>query len=585
LLICVVLVGATLIPYAQTLRFDFVSLDDPEYVTNNARVRQGLTQEGVVWAFSTGEFANWHPLVTLSHMLDCELYGLNPAGHHATNVVLHLANTLILFGLLESTTSAVWPSAWVAALFALHPLQVEPVAWVSARKDVLSTLFGFLSLWAYSAYARRRGAARYLLTALLLALGLMCKPTLVTFPIVFLLMDFWPLGAGAVSGTGAGRQPPLGRLVVEKLPLLALSAMSGMMTLAVQARAGLEPSVELIPLGLRAANAVLSYLRYIGKLLWPADLAVLYPHPNLPGGTPWTSWQVAGAAMVLIVVSALVLCSGRRYAIVGWLWYLVTLVPVSGLVAGGFEAMADRWTYVPLIGLLIVIAWGTADLVTWWHRRQVGARRLAGITAAGTVLVAIACSSAQVRYWRDSITLYTHSLAAAPDPPLLHYNLALLLSARGETAEAIRHNREAVRIDPTYAEAFNNLGANLAVLGRLDEAIQNYREALRIEPDNARAHNNLGRALEDERHLDEAIQQYREALKIHPGYALAHFNLARTLHARGQLEEAIAHYREAVRLSPDFAPAQRALRSALQAAAVLPRARGDRPAGSAAVAP
>jgi tetratricopeptide (TPR) repeat protein len=572
LVICLALVAATVVVYAQTLRFDFVSWDDPIYVSQAAHVRQGLTFEGILRAFTTGELANWHPLVTLSHMLACQLFGLNPAGHHAANVLLHVANTLVLFHVLASSTAAPWRSAWVAVLFALHPLHVEPVAWVSARKDVLSTFFGFLTIWAYTGYARRGGVARYLLVALLLSLGLMSKPMLVTFPVLLLLLDYWPLervrvGTPRSGATGESSPCPersIGRVLIEKVPLALLAVASSVVTLFIQQRAGTMESIPSIPFHLRLANAVVSYVRYLGKLAWPSHLAVLYPHPDLPGGTPWAAWQVAGAAALVLAVTALVLRTGRRWAVVGWLWYALTLLPVSGLVPFGFEAMADRFSYVPLVGPFILIAWGAGDIVARFRERHPSLGPATAVGAVGVTLAFGACSVAQARHWRDSVPLYEHSLAVAPGAAVLHYNLANALDARGEPGEAIRHYREAVRIDPGYSEAFNNLGVTLAAQGRLDEAMQQYREALRSKPGNARAHNNLARALEVRGDLDGAVQHYREAVRVDPSYARARFNLGRVLHVRRQLDEAALQYREAVRLQPDFAAAAEALRRVLQ---------------------
>jgi hypothetical protein len=520
----VALVGATLLVYARTSRFDFVSWDDPIYVTRNDVVRQGLTAGGVVWAFTTGETANWHPLVTVSHMLDCQLFGLEPGGHHMTNVVLHTANALVLFHVLASMTSAVWPSAWVAALFAVHPLNVEPVAWVSARKDVLSAFFGFLAIGMYAAYACRGGLARYLATAVLLALGLMAKPMLVTLPLLFLLLDYWPLDRVRREGVAWSR------LAAEKLPFLALSAASSLLTLAVQQRPGTMETIDPIPFALRVANAAVSCVRYIGKLLWPSNLAVLYPHPNLPGGTPWVLWQVAGASALLVVLSALVLRRGARPLRVGWLWYLLALVPVLGLVSFGFEAMADRFAYIPAIGLFVVSGWGAGAVLARWPRL----RPLAAVGAPLVLLALMMQSAQQLRHWRDSRSLYTHSLAVAPAPPVIHYNLANVLEASGQTSEAIRHYREAARIQPKYSEAFNNLGVTLFGLDRVDEAIENYREAIRVGPGNEKAHNNLGRALEVQGRLDEAIFHYRKAVELEPTYALARTNLARVMQLRGE---------------------------------------------------
>jgi tetratricopeptide (TPR) repeat protein len=561
----IVLVGATLAVYAQTLRFGFITWDDPLYVTENARVRQGLTWQGVRWAFVTGEFGNWQPLVTLSHMLDIEIYGLDPSGHHATSLVIHLANTLLLFGALATMTQATWASAAVAALFALHPLHVEPVVWISARKDVLSTFFGLLSLCAYVAYARRGGFGRYLATAFCLALGLMAKPMLVTLPCLFLLLDYWPLGR---LGDGQpGRCPPraLRWLLVEKLPLLALSAASALVTLGVQQRAGGLETINEIPLTLRLANAAVSYVRYLGKTFWPSRLAVVYPHPNLPGGTPWPAWVVAGSVALLLVLTALALMSRRRYVVVGWLWYLGTLLPAIGLVAFAEEAMADRFSYLPLVGVFIVLVWGGAELVSRSQQALPLVRPVAAAMSVAAAMGLIAGSGIQARYWRNSIALYEHSLAVAPSPPAMHYNLANALDAEGRFEEAVFHYREAVRIQPSYSEAFNNWGGALAMRGRLEEAVELYREALRAKPSNAQAHNNLGRVLESWGRLDEAIEHYRAALSIDPSYVLAHYNLGHTLQTRGDRDEAVAHYREALRLQPGYAPAAAALWAAARA--------------------
>jgi len=350
-------------------------------------------------------------------------------------------------------------------------------------------------------------------------------------------------------------------MIVEKIPLFLLSVGSVAVKLAVQARAWSVSTVPVLPFGERVANAAMSYVRYLAKLLWPSRLSVLYPHPNLPGGTLWTGWQVAAAVLILVVVSALVLRSGRRWAIVGWLWYVVGILPVSGLVPSGFEAMADRFMYVPIVGLLLIVAWGGTALAG-----RPTARAAVGVIAAVTVVAAGARTFSQLGNWRDSITLYESSLRAAPDPPVLHYNLANALHAAGRDQDAIRHYRDAMRIDPTYSEAFNNLGVVLQAEGRLDEAIALHREALRLKPGNAQAHNNLGRAFELRGRLEDAIGEYDEAVRINPDYALAHLNLGRVLQASGRLDEAIAQYREALRIDPDFAPAQTGLRAALEMA-------------------
>jgi tetratricopeptide (TPR) repeat protein len=617
--ICIGLVLVTWIAYEPVLGSTFADLDDPRYVTKNAQVLAGITRQSVAWAFTSTHY-QWHPVTWLSHMLDIELYGLAPRGHHLTNLVLHIANVLLLFGLLTRVTGALWRSAVVAALFGLHPLHVEAVAWISERKEVLSTLFGLLALWAYVAYARRGGVGRYLLTAALLAVGLMAKPMLVTLPFVFLLLDYWPLDR-LRRGRGS-------RVWLEKLPFFALSAVSSVMTLIAQ-RSSIWPT-DTMPLSLRAANALMSYLRYAAKMFWPADLSVLYMHPNLPGGTPWAAWQVAGAGLTLLLISLLV--TRRRYAVTGWLWYLGTLVPVIGLVRVGWQAMADRYTYVPLIGLFVILAWGGAELFEKIPSRRRWARRAAGACTVALLLVCFGWTRVQALVWRNPLTLYARALAVEPGNPVIHYNLALtlggggrfddalshyrraleidpgygdaqyglattlaergevdasideyrrylqirpedpgahsnlgvMLEARGDRREAIAHYRRAVEIQPDYAEAHFNLGNALRMLGKADSAVERYRRALEIRPDYLQAHFNLGEALLELGESDEAIDHYRASLRLKPDFALAHNNLGSALASRGEIDEAIAHFRDALAADPDLATAQANLERALE---------------------
>jgi tetratricopeptide (TPR) repeat protein len=550
LLICLGLTLATTIAYEHVRLNDFVSYDDERYVTDNAHVQVGITAASASWALRTTYFNTWHPLTWLSHMLDVELYGMNPAGHHLTNVVLHILNTLLLLGLLSHMTGRLWPSTFVAALFALHPLHVEAVAWVSERKELLSTFFGLLSMWAYVGYARRGGVGRYLLTAVLLALGLMAKPMLVTLPLVFLLLDYWPLQRTPFGPSDEIIFPKrsISRLLLEKVPLLALSALSSVVTLIVQAPG------DAIPIKLRAANALVSYVRYMGKMVWPGELSALYPHPNLPGGIPWAAWQVAAAGLLLLVITLCVIWAvRRRYALVGWLWYLGTLVPVIGLAQVGREAMADRYTYLPLIGLFIVIAWGGADLISSWPSRQLWVRRVVQVGVAAVLVACMAFSWLQVRYWRDSFALYEHALVLNPENSTMHYNLGNTFKSRGDLDEAISHYRQALAINPRYVKAHNNLGKALHAQDQLDEAIRHYREALRIKPGFFEGHCNLGMSLESQGKLDEAVLHYRQALYIEPDYAIAHYNLASALRSQGKPDEAIRHYDGALRIEPDFA--------------------------------
>jgi hypothetical protein len=540
---------ATLSVYAQVVGFDFVEFDDREYVIKNEQIHGGVTAEALRWAFTTGYAANWFPLTWISFMVDFEIWELNPAGYHATNLLLHILNTLLLFGVLESMTRRRWRSAFVAALFALHPLHVESIAWVAERKDVLSTFFGLLSMGAYVRYARRGGTVPYLGTAFFLAMGLMAKPMLVTLPFVFLLLDYWPLDrmrlAPGDREAGDGTEPTrfqalersIGPLVREKLPLLALSALSSGVTWVVQVTGGTATSTDALPMTLRAANAVVSYVRYMRKAIWPSDLAFFYPYP-VPdwGGPTLAAWQVAGAVGLLLAISVWVIRSNRRYAVVGWLWYLGTLVPVIGLIQVGRQAMADRYTYVPLIGLFIIVAWGSAELAARLRYRR--AELAAGLVATLLLAGLAGRSWAQARYWRGPVPLFERALELNPRDATNHYYLGTLFGHRGQIDEAIGHYRVALRINPRYAEAHGKLGLALHLQGKLDEAIVHYREAVKLEPEWAESHYRLGNALRLQGELDEAIHHYRRALKIEPESVATQHNLRLTLQAKSDLDAA-----------------------------------------------
>jgi hypothetical protein len=503
-MVCLGLTLATILAFEEVRLNRFVLFDDDHYVTANLHVKSGLTLESVSWAFTTTHSYNWHPVTWLSHMLDIELFGLEPAGHHLTNLLLHVLNALLLFGLLERTTRRLWPSAFVAALFALHPLHVESVAWISERKDVLSTFFGLLAICAYVDYARRGEIASYVLTALLLALGLMAKPMLVTLPLLFLLLDYWPLERiGRHREGDVYPRRPITRLILEKIPLLAISALSCAATLVAQQR--VMAIQEGLPIGLRLANAVVSYALYVWKAVWPSRLAAHYPHPNLPGGTPWTAWEVGGAALLLLGMTAWAIRASRqRYGIVGWLWYLGMLVPVIGLVQVGNQAMADRYTYLPLVGLFVIIAWGAAELISRWSSRQILLRRLATVCAVSMLVACIAATRSQVRYWRNSVSLLERALEVSPTNAQVHYDLGIVLGRRGRIDDAIEHYRDALRVAPGHFRAHNNLGIMLAKQGRFDEAVHHYREALRLEPRFTLARHNLSRALKAKRRRERA---------------------------------------------------------------------------------
>ena len=480
-LIGLLLVTATAAVYAPVRHHDFVNYDDASDVASNRMVQQGLTWEGVRWAFTTGEESNWFPLTRLSHLLDCQLFGMNAGAHLLVNVGFHLVNALLVFTVLQALTGAVWPSGFGAALFALHPLHVESVAWVAERKDVLSALFWLLAMGAYALYARRPSRWRYAAVVGCFALGLMAKPMVVTLPFVLLLLDVWPLRRLSLQPLSA---PVLARLVAEKVPLLALAAASSVVTFLTQRSWGAMRPVEELPWSLRGANALVSYVRYLGMTAWPARLAVFYPHP---GALP--PLAVAGAGLLLAGVTAWVMLKARvRPApAVGWLWYLGTLVPVIGLVQVGSQALADRYMYLPSIGLFIMAAWGLGDWLGRWRWGRV-------VMAGGAVAVIAACAGAtvkQVAVWQNSVALFEHALAAGWESPLAHYNLAHALAKQGRTAEAIAQYRDAVRLKPDEAKARDNLGLLLADQGQTAEAIAEIREALRLTPDRPYTLNNL----------------------------------------------------------------------------------------------
>ena len=506
----VVIALVTFAVYWPVHKYDFVIFDDGLYVTQNPHVQAGLTAASIRWAFTHQYASFWHPLTMLSHMLDCELFGLNPEGHHLTNLVLHTANTLLLFWVLKSMTGALWRSAFVAALFALHPLHVESVAWVAERKDVLSSLFWLLTTAAYLRYVRNGGAKWYSVTLLLFALGLMAKPMLITLPFVLLLLDYWPLNR-------------LTRYTIyEKLPFFGLSAASSIITFFAQRSAGAVASVALLPLSVRITNAFVSYLRYIEKTIWPADLAVFYPYSG-----KLSFWFALTSVLVLSVVTNLVirLAPKHRYLPVGWFWYLGTLVPVIGLVKVGSFAMADRYTYLPLIGIFIIVAWGVSEL----SDRLKYQKLILGF-AAGIVLAALlVCTRIQMGYWHNSITLFEHTLAVTADNNVTHSNLGIALLQNGRLDEAIDHFQQALRLKlgPDSVDVvYCYLGLALARQNKFGEAIDQYQQALKIKPDSATVHNNLGVALQAIGNLDEAIVHYRLALKDMPDSVETNNNLA-----------------------------------------------------------
>lgn len=572
LMVCLFLIVATISAFGQLRNHNFVNYDDSKYVTQNPHVQAGLTREGIIWAFTTSHAGNWHPLTWLSHMLDCQMYGLNAGGHHLTSLLFHIVNALLVFAVFNRMTKgALWQSAFVAVLFALHPLHVESVAWAAERKDVLSTFFWMMTMWAYVLYVELPRLSRYLLVLLFFALGLMAKPMLVTLPFVLLLMDYWPLERSKsfqsdhVESSQSNRHlnpvyhRSLGLLVLEKAPFFVLVAVSSAVTFLVQRAGGAVKSLDVFPLHGRLANAIVSYVIYVWKFIWPSNLAVFYPHPGMR-----PIWLVVVCVVLLLTVSVLVIRQRYRrpYLATGWLWYLGTLVPVIGVVQVGTQSMADRYTYVPLIGLLIIIAWGGADLtLRWTYRRFVLA------TSAGVILVALMmCTYLQLRHWRNSMTVLEHALDVTVDNNLAHYNLGQAFAEQGKFDEAIAHYSEAIRIKPHHPDAFNaynNIGIALFCKGKLDEAIANYSKALRLKPDSANIYDNLGNALAKQGRLDEAIAHYSEALRIQPDSFRARNDMGVALVRKGRLDEAIACFSRALKIKPDCAEASHNLRLAL----------------------
>ena len=593
------LAAFTFAAYCQVGGHDFVNFDDKRYVLMNPNLEAGLSLEGLSWAFSSLYFSNWHPMTWLSYLLDYELWGLLPGGYHLTNLLLHIVSTLALFAALRRLTATVWRSAFVAALFALHPLHVESVAWVSERKDVLSGLFWMLTLWSYAVYAERPSVWRYLRVALCVGLGLMAKPMLVTLPFVLLLLDYWPLRRLQSTESGRvidGRR--LGTLLVEKLPLLLMAAGACWITMVAQRRSGALIEIEELPLGLRLGNAMLAYVGYLAKAMWPTGLTVYYPH----AAHGLSIGLATACGLLLATISTVVLRLGLRkpYLLVGWLWYLGVLVPVIGLVQVGQQGMADRYTYLPLIGVFLGVSWGGYDLWTHWRLD----RRYLAPFAIGVLCILFSVSWVQVGHWKNSITLWEQTLRVTSDNDRAHSNLATALLRRGNAEEAFAHYVESLRIQPRsyitqtrvaallgnqgkleaarrhWAVAiwlFSEMergwlfaemdlgkghvrdgaesvplkrGRELALLGRAEEAIVEFERALALDPTSVEAMLGLGCAHLGENRRDEAIRHYAEALRLRPDSAPGHYKLAIALMLDGRPEEAGEHISQAARANP-----------------------------------
>jgi len=534
--VCVFLVAITWLVFGQTVRYDFVNFDDDTYVYANPSITSGLTVHGVIRAFSGKHSDNWHPLTTISHMLDCHLWGLRAGGHHFTNIVLHTIAVVLLFLVLQQMTGAIWQSAFVAALFAIHPLRVESVAWISERKDVLSAVFFMLTLGAYVRYARSPSIGRYLTMSVLFALGLMSKPMLVTVPLVLLLLDYWPLRRFAGHSSAQ-------RLILEKIPLFALSAAAGVATLWAQ-QSSVVP-VQRLPLVPRIGNGLVSCVIYMKQMIWPARLAAFYIHPEgkLPG------WEIGLAVLLLVGISAgaIALRHKRPYLVTGWFWYLAMLLPVIGLMQVGSQAHADRYTYLSQIGLYLLLAWGITDALA--SRLQ---RRIVAVMASVAVIALAWRAYIQASYWRNGESLWRHALAVTSGNFVAHNGLGHFLLSHGRVDEAIEQLQLALNIDPNFPPAQKNLSAALTEKGRTDEAIAHLQTLLKKYPKDAQVHYNLGNALLKKGDSQSAIAAYEKALSIQVRYLAAHYNLGIALDQNGRIDEAIAHYQEAVQERPNY---------------------------------
>jgi Tfp pilus assembly protein PilF len=585
-LICLALAISTFAVFYQVHSFKFINIDDPVYVYRNPNIQSGFTFDSIEWAFTTGYFGNWNPLTWLSYMFDWQFFGSKAAGFHITNLIFHIANTLLLFIVLKQMTNALWRSAFVAALFALHPLHVEPVVWVSCRKDVLSAFFWLLTIWAYLQYIRKPDIFRYLLIVLMYILSLMAKPMLVTLPFLFLLLDYWPL-----ERISRFDWRTIYRLVLEKIPLIVLAAVFSVLAFFTQRNVGALPELADLGLKFRACNAVISYIKYIEKLFWPSRLAVFYPHP----GEDVSILFAVISAVILIVMTILILRSAKkhRYLVTGWFWYLGTLVPVIGLVQIGSHAMADRYTYITLSGLFIVIAWGLPELLEKLRYRKI----ILWVSSLTVLSVLTVLAYLQVQYWKSSITICQHALKVTkgnyavhafiaeafldddrvsaaiwhntealrinPACAIARNGLGVIFYKMGKIDEAVNHFNKAVDIDPRQKDVYSNLGMAFAAKGKFEQAVSFYHKELQINPDSINTRLNLGAALTSSGKLEQAAKEYEKILSIQPRNAVANNDFGVVLFKQGKLDQAIVHFRQAVKINPQYSDARKNLNSVL----------------------
>jgi protein O-mannosyl-transferase len=571
ILICIFLLVSTISVYSQVQDHEFINYDDDIYVTENSIVQAGFTNENIMQVFTKSHFGMWIPITSLSYILDYELYKLNSKGYLLTNLFFHIANSLLLFLILFRITGAIWQSAFVAVMFAFHPLNVESVAWVTQRKNVLSTLFWLLTMWAYINYATKPTVKRYGLIFLFFTLGLMSKPMLVTLPFVLLLLDYWPLRRWKFGQRKGGekvfykhkhdRGSEVFQLVLEKIPLFLLAMGLIIVTVLSNNRAfGLQPLDEL-PLQARVANAMVSYLEYLKKMMWPSDLSILYAHP----GNALPVWKgiLCGMALVSITIISIRLIRKAPYFAVGWFWYLGTLVPAIGLLKIGPHAMADRYAYISLIGVFIIVAWGVPEFISKWRYKK----KILSI-AAGIIMMALLITTwEQVSHWKSSITIFQHTIRVTdkvyPNFSIAHNNLGIALFAEQKNEEAISNFRIAIKLKPADSKPHHNLGLALFAEQKNEEAISQYKMAIKLKPNFTSAHYNLGKALFAVNETEKAIFHYKMAIKLQPNLSDVHYNLGYALVQKGDMKEAVHHFRENLKLRPDLVAARDSLEFAL----------------------
>jgi tetratricopeptide (TPR) repeat protein len=550
LLVYSAIILATLAVYLPVNEFDFVVFDDPIYVARNPRVQEGLTFKNMLWSLTAIEASNWHPLTWISHMTDIQIFGLKAGRHHLISVGFHILNTILLLVWLNTMTGEFWKSSFVAALFAIHPLHVESVAWIAERKDVLSTFFCFLALWSYALYSQKKNRQQYLLSLFFFICALMAKPMIVTLPFVFIILDYWPLKRFPevfYKNITVHDKRNFWHLLVEKIPFLLFAILSCLITIAVQHNSA--ASIDIIHLIPRIANSIISYTEYLSKMVCPFPLAALYPLRM------YFLWKLTASLFVVSSISFLAILKIRRspWLAVGWFWYIGTLVPVIGLVQVGVQGYADRYTYIPLIGIFIMIAWQIPEMAQSWRRKTIAL----SVSAAGVLSVLWVLTSYQIRHWENSITLFEHALKSTSENFIAHNNLGISLAEKGNFDDAIVHYRKAIRILPGFCDPYYNLGFASYKQRNIQEAISHFQHGVECNPNFAQSYYFLGNFYFELTQIDNAIIYYAKALKIHPNYVNAMINFGIALELIGKSDESLALFKEAIRIDPDFADARR----------------------------